>query len=450
MSPKLARPIGRPIGLCVALTAPALIVRLSGLHPAAALSLATFGTAVVAASFLLAWAAEAARLDIAGPLAIAILAVIAVLPEYAVDLYFSYTAGRNPGYVQYAAANMTGSNRLLLGLGWPVVVIISLRVASRRSGRGVRELVLQSGYRTELGFLFGASIAAFLIPLSGQISLILGFALLGFFVFYLWKASRAEASEPELAGPAARIGDLPRRPRRLLVTGLFVFAAAVIVASAQPFAESLISTGTQLGIDRFLLVQWVAPLASEAPEFIVAILFAVHGKGSDAIGTLISSKVSQWTLLVGSLPLAYLAGGGGGTALVLDGRQVEEFGLTAGQTLLGVAALLTLRFPRWLAVTLLGLFAVQYALPGQGARYLLCAIYGGIALVALIRNRRYIVPALAAPFRAPPGAAPALDPAVTLGPEIERIDERDRLSDGALRADSSAAAAGYSPPRTRS
>jgi len=210
MSPKLARPLGRPIGLCVALTVPALVLRLGGVHPAAALSLAAFGTAVVAASFLLAWGAEAARLDIAGPLAIAILAVIAVLPEYAVDLYFSYTAGHNPDYVQYAAANMTGSNRLLLGLGWPVVVIISLWVASRRSGRSVRELVLQSGYRTELGFLFIASIAAFLIPLSGQISLVLGFALLGFFVFYLWKASRAEASEPDLVGPAARIGDLPR------------------------------------------------------------------------------------------------------------------------------------------------------------------------------------------------------------------------------------------------
>ena len=371
MSPKLARPIGQPIAACVALTVPALVLRLGGVHPPAALGLLAFGTAVVAASFLLAWAAEAARLDIAGPLAIAILAVIAVLPEYAVDLYFSYTAGHNPDYVQYAAANMTGSNRLLLGLGWPVVVIISLWVASRRSGRSVRELVLQSSYRTELGFLFIASIVAFLIPLSGQISLVLGFALLGFFVFYLWKASRAEASEPDLVGPAARIGDLARRPRRLLVAGLFVFAAAVIVASAEPFAESLITTGTQLGIDRFLLVQWVAPLASEAPEFIVAILFAVHGKGSDAIGTLISSKVSQWTLLVGSLPLAYLAGGGG-TALVLDGRQVEEFGLTASQALLGVAALLTLRFPRWLAFTLLGLFAVQYAVPGQSGRYLLC------------------------------------------------------------------------------
>src|SRR6201985_1889926 len=135
MSPKLARPLGRPIGLCVALTAPARVLRLSGVHPAAAFSLAAFGTAVVAASFLLAWGAEAAKVDIAGPLAIALLAVIAVLPEYAVDLYFSYTAGHNPDYVQYAAANMTGSNRLLLGLGWPLAVIISLWGGSLRSGR---------------------------------------------------------------------------------------------------------------------------------------------------------------------------------------------------------------------------------------------------------------------------------------------------------------------------
>ncbi|HYZ56748.1 MAG TPA: AAA family ATPase [Streptosporangiaceae bacterium] len=400
MSLKLAR----PVALCAALTIPALFLRLGGVHPAAAPGLVVFGAAVVAASFLLAWAAEAARVDISGPLAIAILAVIAVLPEYAVDLYFSYTAGHDPGYVQYAAANMTGSNRLLLGLGWPVVVITALAVASRRSGHSVRELVLQSGYRVELGFLLIASIAALVVPLSGQISLILGFALLGFFVFYLWKASQAATSDPELAGTAARIGSLPTRGRRLLVAGLFIFAAAVIVASAEPFANSLITTGTELGIDRFLLVQWVAPLASESPEFIVAILFAVHGKGSDAIGTLISSKVNQWTLLVGSLPVAYLAGGGG-TALMLDARQIEEFLLTAAQTLLGVAALLTLRFPRWLAFTLLVLFAAQYALPGQAARYALAAIYGGIAVAALARNHRHILPTLAAPFRAIPGPA---------------------------------------------
>jgi len=446
MSLKLARPAGRPIVLCAALTIPALFLRLSGVHPAAAVSLAAFGTAVVAASFLLAWGAEAARVDIAGPLAIALLAVIAVLPEYAVDLYFSYTAGHNPDYVQYAAANMTGSNRLLLGLGWPLVVIISLWVASRRSGRGVRELVLQSGYRTELGFLLIASIVAFLIPLSGQISLVLGFALLGFFVFYLCKAARAEASEPDLAGPAARIGDLPRRPRRLLVTGLFVFAAAVIVLSAEPFADSLITTGTQLGIDRFLLVQWVAPLASEAPEFIVAILFALHGKGSDAIGTLISSKINQWTMLVGSLPVAYLAGGGG-TALPLDGRQVEEFLLTATQSLLGVAVLLTLRFPRWLAFTLLGLFAAQFAVPGQAARYLLCAIYGGIAVVALVRNRRDVLPALTAPFRSLPSVSPAPEPEPQLS--LSRGGEHGELLPLPGRSGGAGTAVLEAPARTR-
>jgi cation:H+ antiporter len=162
---------------------------------------------------------------------------------------------------------------------------------------------------------------------------------------------------------------------------------------------------------------------------------------------LISSKVNQWTMLVGSLPVAYLAGGGG-TALPLDGRQVEEFLLTATQALLGVAVLLTLRFPRWLACTLLGLFAVQYAVPGQSGRYLLAAVYGAIALTALIRNRRNILPALAAPFRAVSSPAPALEPTVTFGPEIERIDESDQLSD--LPADASAAAAGYFPPRIRS
>ncbi|MEV6863637.1 sodium:proton exchanger [Streptosporangium subroseum] len=333
-----------------------------------------------------------------------------VTSAYAVDLYFAYTAGSDPTYVAYAAANMTGSNRLLLGLGWSLVVLLSLAIAKRRTGRTVRELVLDSGYRVELGFLAIASVVAFTIPATGQISLVLGFALLGFFVFYLWKMSRAEAGEPHLVGPAATIGALPQRPRRTLVVVLFLFAAVVIVASAEPFAQGLIATGKQFGVDEFLLVQWLAPLASESPEFIVAILFAVRGKGDDAIGTLISSKVNQWTLLVGSLPIAYLIGGGSAGGLALDARQIEEFLLTATQTLLGVAALLALRFPRWAAWTLLGLFAVQFALPGQTARYALCGIYLVIALAALIRNRRHILPTLLAPFRPPSDAerAPAL------------------------------------------
>lgn len=190
----------------------ALVLRFSGAEPAPLIGLVLFGMAVVAASFVLAWAAEAAQVDISGGLAIAILAVIAVLPEYAVDLYFAYTAGSNPDYVAYAAANMTGSNRLLLGLGWSLVVLIGLAIAKKRTGKPVPELTLDSPYRVELGFLAIASVVAFVIPVTGQISLLLGFALLGFFVFYLWKASRAEAGEPDLAARPRRSARCPAAP----------------------------------------------------------------------------------------------------------------------------------------------------------------------------------------------------------------------------------------------
>jgi cation:H+ antiporter len=179
---------------------------------------------------------------------------------------------------------------------------------------------------------------------------------------------------------------------------MFLVSAGVILAAAEPFADSLVQGGQALGIDQFLLVQWLAPLASEAPEFIVALLFAWRGKGAAALGLLISAKVNQWTLLIGSLPIAYGIGGGG-SALHLDGRQIEEFLLTATQTLLGIAILLNLRFPRWAAWTLLGLFAVQFAVPGQTGRYVISAIYLVLAIAAAIHNRRQVLATLTAPFR---------------------------------------------------
>jgi cation:H+ antiporter len=122
------------------------------------------------------------------------------------------------------------------------------------------------------------------------------------------------------------------------------------------------------------------------------------------LGMLISAKVNQWTLLVGSLPIAYLVGGGS-TSLVLDGRQLEELVLTATQTLMGVAILLVLRFPGWAAWTLFALFGVQFIIPGTQGRYLVSIAYGAIALVLLVHHRREILPTLTAPFRRRPVAA---------------------------------------------
>ena len=378
--------------------APALMVRTAGLHPDPVATLLIFGAAVVAASFLLAWAAEAAQIDVSGGMAIAVLALVAVLPEYAVDLYYAYVSGHNADYTQYAAANMTGSNRLLMGLGWPVVVLVGI-LAARKAGAGKPSgLSLQPANRVELGFLLVAGVIAFVIPASGQIHLALGLALLAWFGFYLYKVRHGDVEEPDLIGTAAALGELPDLRRRVAVIGLFLVSGLVIVLCAKPFADNLVAAGTELGIDRFLLVQWLAPLASEAPEFIIATIFAARGKGTAAIATLISSKVNQWTLLVGSLPVAHLLGGGG-YSLDLDSRQVEEVLLTATQTLMGVALILGLQFRRAAAWALLALFVVQFPIVSTHGRLLLCGVYTAVAVVGLIINRRHLVATLQAPFR---------------------------------------------------
>ncbi|GAA1732468.1 sodium:proton exchanger [Brachybacterium phenoliresistens] len=412
----------RRLLLCLAVASPALVLRITGLAPHPVLDLVVFGAAVVAASFVLAWAAEAAQKDISGALAIAILALIAVLPEYAVDLYYAFRSGSDPAYEQFAAANMTGSNRLLLGLGWPLVALVALGAARRAAGasrgggnsrgggasrggagigRGPAFLQLPAASRLDLGFLAILAVVAFAIPLMGRIPVWFGIALIAVFIAYLWRAGQApDDGEEEFVGAAALIVELPHRSRRATVIGLFVASAAVILASAEPFADALVASGTSLGIDSYVLVQWLAPLASEAPEFIIAILFALRGLGAAAITTLIASKINQWSLLVGSLPLAHLAGGGG-TDLGLDARQVEEFVLTATQTVMGVAILLALRFHRASAIALLTLFALQFAVTGTEGRYILSAVQVVVAAWFLGAHRHEILPTLGAPFRRP-------------------------------------------------
>src|SRR5580692_6285492 len=203
-----SRTLFRSLAIVSVVICPALVLRIFGVQPEPVLGLLVYGGAVVGASFVLAWAAEAAQVDVSGGLAVAVLAVIAVLPEYAVDLYYAYKSGHVPEYTQYAAANMTGSNRLLMGLGWPVVVLVGIVVARKRGGGKPTGVALEPGNRLELGFLLIAGMVAFLIPATGHIHLVLGLALLGWFGFYLYKLSHGEIEEPDLVGTAAALGHL--------------------------------------------------------------------------------------------------------------------------------------------------------------------------------------------------------------------------------------------------
>jgi cation:H+ antiporter len=180
---------------------------------------------------------------------------------------------------------------------------------------------------------------------------------------------------------------------------ILAYAATVIFACAEPFAESLVHLGEQAGVSTFLLVQWVAPLASEAPELLVAGLFAWRLNTNAGLGTLLSSKVNQWTLLVGSLPIVYTVSANHVAGLPLDSLQREELFLTAAQSVFAIAVLANRRLSVKEAYLLFGLFVSQFVLGGvlpdslrEYERVSVGAVYLVLAAVILVRQRRSLRP----------------------------------------------------------
>ena len=394
-----------------------------------------YGMAVIGAAFGLAWAAEAAQLDVSASLAIGMLALIAVLPEYAVGFVFAWKGGNDvqrygadcvgPGggesNCSLVLANMTGANRLLIGVGWALVVFIAWRRVkrSRRKHRGTE--VATTGGETrrygirlarskavEFSYLALAAVYCLTLPLKRTITLVDAVILVAIFIAYTLRISRAPASEPDLIGPSAALGALSRRARRASVVGLFLFAAAVILLVAEHFAESLVSTGSELGVSEFFLVQWIAPIASEAPELLVAGLYAWQLKTGNALTALVSSKVNQWTLLVGTLPVVFAISSGSFHGLPIGPAQREEVLLTAAQTVFALAILSDLAISVREATGLFVLFAAQFPLrallpeSAHGTELLaLSAMYLTFGLVLIVRHHRQLALRLRDGFATP-------------------------------------------------
>ena len=348
-----------PIMAAVLFTFPGFFLRLLHLELAPPLTALVTGAAILGASFLLLWACDAAQKDIPQALALAVVAFIAVLPEYAVDMYFTWQAGQYPesDYAQYAIANMTGANRLLIGVAWTIIAAIFwFRTRSH--------VVLEGERRTEIFFLGLATLYAFVIPIKGSLAWYDGVVFIGLYAWYISIAGRRPCEECELDGPSELLGRLPKVERRIATSVMFLFSAGVILANAEPFSESLVATGKLFGINEFLLVQWLAPIASEAPEFTVAIMFALRGHAAVALGSLLSAKLNQWTLLVGMIPGVYgLSSESLRSPLPMGSFQLNEILLTASQSLLAVALLAGMRLSPKAALLLFGLFIGQFVTP---------------------------------------------------------------------------------------
>jgi cation:H+ antiporter len=290
-----------------------------------------------------------------------------------------------------------------LGLGWPAIAFfgyLALRGFAKKKNEPLPKfgVVLEDEARVDLAFLIAASAIALIVPLTHQFDIFTGIALVTLFVLYLIRISSQDKEEPELEGLPALVGALPTWTRRIFLLVTAAFAAFVIIVVAEPFAHSLIEAGKALHISEFVLVQWLAPIASEAPEFIVAIMFALRGKPAIGMAILVSSKVNQWTALAGSLPIGYALGGGQG-ALPMDALQVEEFTLTIAQTIFGAAILLSLRLGKLDAIALFTLFAATLVFPDPSVRIWVAMLYFAIALPIVIRRFRELGQTLRAPFQ---------------------------------------------------
>lgn len=393
------RPIARfslYVAVAVAVLVPGVIIRLVGVPLAPPLAALVYGISIVAAGFLLSWGAEG-ETHVSKGLIIAALALVTVLPEYSVDIYLAYQAGAQPGsnYVQYAAANMTGANRLLVGAIWPLLALLNAW-KSRQSA-----VPLRWSNVAEVAYLAVASLYAFVIVLRREIGMLDLVVLLGIFGAYLWRASKfPEGEGEEPVGPAAVLQTLRKPVEHTIIIGMTVAAALAILLVTAPFAEALIATGAAWRINEFLLIQWLGPLASEAPVIVVTVLFVTRRNPTTGLASLVSDKINQWTLLVGMLPLVYSIGAGAVLALPLDARQREEFFLTAAQSLYGVSLLMSMKLTWRGALSLLVLFVVQLALAfvfsGNEPRAIqvltaMAWLYVVLAAIMVARNRAHVL-----------------------------------------------------------
>jgi cation:H+ antiporter len=268
---------------------------------------------------------------------------------------------------------MTGANRILIGLGWSGIALFSVYKATsggrdddsvvNRDGRLRDQVKLDPSISTEILFLFAATVFAFLVPLNGGIDVIDTVVLVGLYVTYIAIIVRGDVEEPEAnVGVPAYFQAKRQYVRIPVVLSLFVYSGVLIFTAVEPFAHGLEDIGLQYGIPEFFMIQWVAPLASESPELIVTAYLVNKARSTAAFNALISSKLNQWTLLIGTLSVVYSISLGAYGVLPFEFKQAAEIWLTAGQSFFAIAILVNFRISVRESLTLLALFASQVAL----------------------------------------------------------------------------------------
>ena len=327
---------------------------------------------ILFSAFLVAWGAEAAQFLISQGLALAILAWLQTLPEFAVEAVIAWEAGKDPERAHLAIANLTGAIRLLLGLGWPMIYFVFAFFGRHEAKVRFPTIKLHHEHAVEVVGLIPPLLYFIVIVVKQSISWVDAVVLLALYVAYLLVLLRNPPHSVEEISDAPRVSQWAYRQRgwrrQAAIGGLFAVGGYLLYITAHPFLDSMLAVAALLGVSQFVLVQWVAPFLSEFPEKVSAFFWAKRVTHAPmALMNMVSSNINQWTVLAAMIPLVFgyshHQATGTWADFHFDAGQRLEIVLTLLQTLLGVTLLANMAFD-WLdATALFVLWAVQFLVP---------------------------------------------------------------------------------------
>ena len=339
---------------------------------ASAVSAAWTFPSILLSAFLVAWGAEAAQFLISQGLALAILAWLQTLPEFAVEAVIAWEAGRNPERAHLAIANLTGAIRLLLGLGWPMIYFVFAFFARRSGEPRWQPIQLHPEHAIEVIGLVPPLLYFVVIVWKQSISWVDAIVLVALYVAYLLVLLRNPPHDTEELSDAPAVSRWAYRQRgwrqKAAIGGLFGAGGLLLYVTAHPFLESMLALAAVFGVSQFVLVQWVAPFLSEFPEKVSAFLWARRVTHAPmALMNMVSSNINQWTVLAAMIPLVYGYSHwhhtGTWSDFHFDTEQRIEIILTLLQTLLGMVVLANMKFDWFDATALFLLWVVQFLAP---------------------------------------------------------------------------------------
>jgi cation:H+ antiporter len=317
--------------------------------------------AILIAAMLIAWAAESAQFFIAQGFALAILAWLQTLPEFAVEAVLAWKQ-----QVPLLLANLTGALRLLTGLGWPMIYFTAAFFHRRKYGKPMRRIYLDRDHCVEVVGLLVPLLYVTVIYFKRSLNVWDAGVLILIYVAYLVVLSKMPPQEEEGIQDLERIPRYivtsPRSRRITLIIALFLGGGALIYYAAEPFLGSLLAVSAAFGIPSFVFVQWVAPFVSEFPEKVSAFYWArTVDRSSMALMNMVSSNINQWTLLTAMLPIVYSMSLGHAGSIPISPQQELEILMTLGQSAVGLLFLVNMELAAWEASVLFALWGIQFA-----------------------------------------------------------------------------------------